>query len=49
MGDALARWTELFTAPNPFRARAIEDSPSLAKRESRLAARIPIARPGRLL
>ncbi|HPT29204.1 MAG TPA: ribonuclease H-like domain-containing protein [Bryobacteraceae bacterium] len=73
---ALARWTELSTAPNPFRARAyerlaihyerkeknpamalemtraaraIEDSPGLLKREQRLAARLAIARPGRLL
>jgi hypothetical protein len=70
------RWTELSTAPNPFRARAyerlaihyerreknhsmalemtraarvLEDSPSLAKRESRLVARIPTARSGSLL
>lgn len=74
--SALARWTELSTAPNPYRARAYErlaihyerrernpvmalemtraaraldDTPSLAKRESRLAARASTARPGRLL
>ena len=74
--SALARWTELSTAPNPYRARAYErlalhyerrernpvmalemtraaraldDSPSLAKRESRLAARTSTARLRRLL
>ncbi len=73
---AVAHWTELSTAPNPYRARAferlaihyerkeknpamalemtraaraIEDSPELVKRETRLAARLATARSGRLL